>query len=120
MKTADGAFHQCFNGQAIVDSTAQVIVAASCPIRPPTRGSLSRALDQLDENLDAIDAELPDGAALLADAGYFSEDNVRITSEHGLDPHIATGRFKHSDRRRRRHAGRSPRTRPPSSGWRAS
>ncbi len=28
MKTADGAFHQCYNGQAIVDSTAQVIVAA--------------------------------------------------------------------------------------------
>jgi Transposase DDE domain len=31
------------------------------------------------------------------DAGYFSEDNIRITSEHGLDPHIATGRFKHSE-----------------------
>jgi hypothetical protein len=28
MKTADGAYHQCFNGQALVDSTAQVIVAA--------------------------------------------------------------------------------------------
>src|SRR2546430_513099 len=42
-------------------------------------------------------AELPEGAALTADAGYFSEDNVRITGEHGLDPHIATGRFKHSE-----------------------
>jgi transposase len=28
MKSADGAFHQCFNAQAIVDSQAQVIVAA--------------------------------------------------------------------------------------------
>jgi hypothetical protein len=41
--------------------------------------------------------ELPEGAALTADAGYFSEDNIRITAEHGLDAHIATGRFKHSE-----------------------
>jgi transposase len=97
MKTADGAFHQCFNGQAIVDSTAQVIVVAELSDQAPDARQLQPALDQLDENLRAIDARLPDGAALLADAGYFSEDNVRITSEHGLDPHLATGRFKHSE-----------------------
>ena len=34
---------------------------------------------------------------MSADAGYFSADNVRITIEHGLDPHIATGRFKHGE-----------------------
>jgi len=97
MKTADGAFHQCYNGQAIVDSTAQVIVVAELSDQAPDARQLQPALDQLDENLRAIDARLPDGAALLADAGYFSEDNVRITSEHGLDPHLATGRFKHSE-----------------------
>jgi transposase len=97
MKTADGAFHQCFNGQAIVDSTAQVIVVAELSDQAPDARQLQPALDQLDENMRAIDARLPDGAALLADAGYFSEDNVRITSEHGLDPHLATGRFKHSE-----------------------
>jgi hypothetical protein len=31
---------------------------------------------------------------LTADAGYLSEANVKTTSEHGLDPFIATGRFK--------------------------
>jgi hypothetical protein len=31
MKTSDGSFHQCFNGQAVVDSVAQVIVAADVP-----------------------------------------------------------------------------------------
>ena len=44
-----------------------------------------------------VGAELADGATLSADAGYFSADNVRITIEHGLDPHIATGRFKHGE-----------------------
>ena len=97
MKTSDGAFHQCFNGQAIVDSKAQVIVACELSDQAPDARLLEPALDQLEENLEAIDGELPDGAALLADAGYFSEDNVRITAEHNLDPHLATGRFKHSE-----------------------
>jgi transposase len=97
MKTSDGAFHQCFNGQAIVDSVAQVIVVAELSDEAPDARQLEPALEQLDENLQAIAAELPDGAALLADAGYFSEDNVAITAEHGLDPYLATGRFKHTE-----------------------
>lgn len=97
MKSADGAFHQCFNGQAIVDSKAQVIVAAEISDEAPDARQLQPALEQLDENLDEIDAELPQAAALTADAGYFSEENIQITGEHGLDPHIATGRFKHSE-----------------------
>ena len=64
MKTSDGSFHQCYNGQAVVDSRAQVIVAAELSDQAPDAEQLEPALDQLDENLDAIDAELPDGAAL--------------------------------------------------------
>ena len=97
MKTSDGAYHQCYNGQAIVDSTAQVIVACELSDEAPDARQLEPALAQLADNLEAIEAELPEGAALSADAGYFSEANVEITAEHGLDPHIATGRFKHSE-----------------------
>jgi transposase len=97
MKTADGAFHQCYNGQAIVDSSTQVIVACELSDQAPDARLLEPSLDQLDENLDAIGARLPDGAALLADAGYFSEHNVLVTVQHGLDPHLATGRFKHAE-----------------------
>jgi len=97
MKTADGSFHQCYNGQAIVDLTAQVIVVAELSDHAPDARELEPALEQLGGNLQAIGATLPDGAALTADAGYFSEENVAITTGHGLDPHIATGRFKHSE-----------------------
>jgi len=97
MKTADGSFHQCFNGQAVVDSKTQVIVAADVSDQAPDAEQLAPALDQMDENLAAVGAELADGATLSADAGYFSADNVRITVEHGLDPHIATGRFEHGE-----------------------
>ena len=97
MKTSDGSFHQCFNGQALVDSQTQVIVAAEVSDQAPDAEQLEPALEQLDENLDAIEAELPEGAVLTADGGYFSEQNVETTSAHGLDPYIATGRFKHSE-----------------------
>jgi transposase len=97
MKTSDGSFHQCFNAQAIVDSKTQVVVAADVSDQAPDAEQLAPALDQLDENLVAVGAELPDGATLSADAGYFSADNIRITVEHRLDPHIATGRFKHGE-----------------------
>jgi hypothetical protein len=97
MKTSDGSFHQCYSGQAIVDSVSQVIVAAELSDQAPDAQQLEPALEQLDENLAAIGAQLSEGSALTADAGYFSEDNVRITSEHGLDPYIATGRFKHGE-----------------------
>ncbi len=102
MKTADGAFHQCYNGQAIVDSATQVIVACELSDQAPDARLLEGSLDQLAENLAAIDAELPAGAALLGDAGYCSEHNVVITARHGLDPYLATGRVKHSDPPRRR------------------
>jgi transposase len=97
MKTADGAFHQCFNGQAIVDCATQVIVAADafamaadCPLLDPM-------LDQLHENLATTGGALEGDAALIADAGYFSEDNVHSAADHGLDAHIATGRLKHDE-----------------------
>jgi transposase len=97
MKTSDGSFQQCFNGQALVDAKTQVIVAADLSDQAPDAEQLEPVLDQLDENLDRVGAELPDGAVLTADGGYFSEQNVKTTIEHGLDPYIATGRFKHSE-----------------------
>jgi transposase len=97
MKTADGAFHQCFNGQAIVDSSTQVIVAADAFAMAADCPLLAPMLDQLGDNLAATDAEFQAGATLTADAGYFSDDNVQTAADHGLDAHIATGRLKHGE-----------------------
>lgn len=97
MKTSDGAFHQCYNGQVIVDSVTQVIVACDAFDAAPDAQLLEPMLEQLAENLAAIDTSVPDGAALLGDAGYLSEHNLVITQAHGLDPHLAAGRVKHTD-----------------------
>jgi transposase len=97
MKTADGSFHQCYNGQAVVDSVTQVILAADAFAMAADGPLLGPMLELLDENLAAIGAELPTGATLAADAGYWSEENVPAVAAHGLDAHIATGRQKHDD-----------------------
>ena len=97
MKTSDGSYHQCYNGQAVVDSVAQVIVVAELSDQAADQRQLQPALEQLGENVQAIGAELPDGATLTADGGYFSEENVETCEQHDLDPYIATGRFKHDE-----------------------
>jgi hypothetical protein len=97
MKTSDGSFHQCYNAQAIVDDTAQIIVAAGLSNIAPDAGQLTGVLQDLAANLVAIDAKLPSGARLLGDAGYFSAENIQTSTEHGLDPLLATGRLRHND-----------------------
>src|SRR3954447_6255634 len=42
MKTSDGSFHQCYNGQVVVDSAAQVIIACDALTPHPTRSCWSR------------------------------------------------------------------------------
>lgn len=65
-------------------------MAGDCPLLEPM-------LDQLQENLAATGAAHEAGAALIADAAYFSENNVQTAIGHGLDAHIATGRLKHDE-----------------------
>ena len=47
IKTSDGAFHQCYNGQTIVDSVSQVIVACDAFDQAPDARLLEPMLDQL-------------------------------------------------------------------------
>jgi hypothetical protein len=80
-----------------LEREAQAIVVAEVSNQAADAPLLGDALAQLDENLEAIEAALPEGAALTTDAGYFSKENVKTCEQHGLDPYIATGRFKHQE-----------------------
>jgi len=93
MKTSDGSFQYCFNAQTIVDEHSQVVLTsvlrpsgADCPALP-------EMLAELTTSLAAAGIEGKPGT-LLADAGYFSADNVTTVNEAGMDPLIATGRLK--------------------------
>ena len=50
MRTADKAFHQCYNGQAAVDATCQVIVAADLSNQAADAPHLPALLGQVSAN----------------------------------------------------------------------
>jgi hypothetical protein len=83
---------QGFNAQAAVDADSQVIVAQALTNQPPDVEHLPALVDRIAEHLE----ELP--RKLSADAGYFSEENVRWTESVGVEPFIATGRGKHGEK----------------------
>jgi len=91
MKTADGSFHYCYNAQAVVDEANQVIVATDLA----TSGADCPAFTEMVDQAIANTAKTP--KETLADAGYFSEDNVKAAEQRKTDPLIATGRLKHAD-----------------------
>ena len=97
MKTSDGSFHYCFNGQAVVDENSQVVLAASLRQSGADAPALPDMLTELASSLTAAGIE-GSPRTLLADAGYFSADNVDAVTTAGIDPLLATGRLKHGEK----------------------
>ncbi len=91
--TSTNSFEQCYNGQALVDDSFQVIVAAGLSQRANDSEEVEPILDILEENLGGI----PRGMAITTDAGYFSETNLMLFEDALLDPFIATQKMKHGD-----------------------
>lgn len=91
MKTADGSFHYCYNAQTVVDEAHQVIVAARLTNQSADAPTFASMIDQTTANCGAQPRQV------LADAGYFSEDNIAAATSRGIDALIATGRLKHHE-----------------------
>ena len=104
MKQSNKGFDYSYNAQAVVDSTAQIIVAAEVTIAANDKEQAVPMARAALDNLEAAKIERPMGddgkpAAIpnTADAGYFSEKAVNALEHMGIDPHIATGRQKHHE-----------------------
>jgi transposase len=91
MKVSGGGFEQCYNAQAAVD-------AESMPVIAPFVTQAANDKQQIQPALDKI-AALPEGmnapGALLADTGYFSEQNVNACIGAEVEPLISVGRDAH-------------------------
>jgi transposase/IS5 family transposase len=90
MKQANGSFEQCYNAQVAVDSESLLILM-------PHVTQAGNDKQQIAPALAALQA-LPDGLnprRLLADTGYFSEDNVEACHAAAIEPLIAAGRDGH-------------------------
>jgi transposase len=86
---SDGNVLQGYNCQAVVDGDHQVIVAMGVSNQPPDVEHLVPMLERTITNTSQVPK------TLIADAGYWSEDNAAACEQRGVDPHIATGRLPH-------------------------
>jgi transposase len=97
MKTADGSFHYCYNAQAVVDEANQVIIATHITQSATDIRELVPMMEEIAVGLAGTEInEMP--RLLLADAGYFSKDNLEAAKDNEIDLLIATGRVKHHER----------------------
>jgi len=87
---ASKAFEQCYNGQAVVDDKAQIIVAADVTQQANDKRQVEPMVSQMMENLDGAAPE-----SMTADSGYFSEQNVNFLEGRRIDGYIAVDRQKH-------------------------
>ncbi|MCK9174954.1 MAG: transposase, partial [Desulforhopalus sp.] len=88
MPSSDKSFVQAYNGQAAVDVNTMLIVESHISqasndkkeIQPPLA-----SLNELPENLGKIDS-------ILADTGYYSDNNVAACEQSGMEPYITPNR----------------------------
>lgn len=83
---AKGAFEQCYNAQAAVDGDNQIIVAADITNCAADSNELLHMLDAAENNTQLRTT------ALLADAGYRSDDTLARLEERKTDAYISLGR----------------------------
>ena len=84
-------FVQAYNAQAAVDIDSHLVVAEHVSNHTNDKQELAPALRCLDERQEVVGQ----ARALLADAGYFSDENVKRCEAEGIEPYIASGRERH-------------------------
>lgn len=87
-KTSDG-FVQGFNGQIVVDSQTQIIVAQALTNQSPDVEHLVPLVAQAEQHCGLRPEKFS------ADAGYFSEANLKVLAEKGIEAFIPPRRQKH-------------------------
>lgn len=92
MPSSDKGFEQAYNGQACVDLDTMIIVESHISQSSNDKQEIIpaiSALKTLPEELGVVDT-------LLADAGYFSANNVSLCENSEIEPFIPPGRDNHN------------------------
>ena len=76
-------FVQAYNAQAAVDIDSHLVVAEHVSNHTNDKQELAPALRCLDEREEVVGQP----QALLADAGYFSDENVKRCEAEGIEPY---------------------------------
>lgn len=92
MPVSGGGFEQAYNAQAGVDTESKLIVTTHLTQKPNDKQELKPSL----ENLAVLPEKLGRVTELIADSGYFSEDNVTACEKEEITPYIAVDREQHN------------------------
>lgn len=98
MPQSGGGFVQAYNAQAGVDTGTHMILISHATQRTNDKLEIDNAV----ENIQELPSELGSINALIADAGYYSEHNVRTCQSNRITPYISMNREKHNQSLERR------------------
>ena len=90
MPSAEG-FVQAYSAQAVVAHDSHLIVANHLSQQPNDKQEIAPAL----ERLNGVESRLGKPQGVLADAGYFSADNVQRCEAGEITPYICDRRERH-------------------------
>jgi len=104
MPVSGGGFEQCYNAQAVVAEESLLVVASDVAQAPNDKQQLEPMLAKT----AALPEEFGKAETMLADAGYFSDANVKACAAAKIEPLIALGRNGHHPSLRERFAAAQP------------
>ena len=90
MKTSGGGFEQCYNAQASVEHDSRLIIHQHVT----QNGNDKLEISSTFEWFEKYPGFKP--PSIVADAGYFSEDNIILCEKNKVTPYISFGKEQHN------------------------
>ena len=90
---------QGYIGLAVVDQQEQIIVSAEAAGTAYEGPHFPHMLDSVGANLDKAGVKKKPKRTILADKGYFSEENLKASQEHGVEAIMADQQYKNRFRK---------------------
>lgn len=91
MKASGGGFEQCYNAQASADHDSRLILHTHVTQNANDKQEIEPAIQWYERH-----PKLKPSIAFNADAGYFSEDNIKLCEENRMTPYISFGKEQHN------------------------
>ena len=91
MKTSGGGFEQCYNAQASADHDSRLILHTHVTQNSNDKQEILPTMKWYERH-----PSLKPNIAFNADAGYFSEENIKLCVENETTPYISFGKEQHN------------------------
>ena len=91
MPTSGGGYEQCYNAQASADHDSRLILHSHVTQNTNDKQEIIPTMKWY-----ATHPQLKSTTAFNADAGYFSEDNIKACEQNSMIPYISFGKEQHN------------------------